>query len=87
MKDVFSGKIWIDFLCHEGESFLASKNSIGVMLNIDWFQPFKHRQYSVGVLYLAVMNLPRAIRYKRENVLLIGLMSGKHRVGRVSLHL
>ena len=76
MKDVFSGKIWIDFLCHEGESFLASKGSIRITLNIDWFQPFKHRQYAVGVLYLAVMNLPRAIRYKRENVLLIGLIPG-----------
>ena len=78
VKDMFSGKVWTDFLCHEGESFLASKRSIGVMLNIDWFQTFKHRQYSVGVLYLAVMNLPRAIRYKRENVLLIGLTINVH---------
>ena len=44
------------------------------MLNIDWFQPFKHRTYSVGVMYLVFMNLPRNIRFKWENVVLLGLI-------------
>ena len=76
MKDSFDGKIWIDFQCPRGEFFLANKGSIGVILNIDWFQPFKHRQYSVGVIYMVIMNLPRAFRFKRENLLLIGLIPG-----------
>ena len=46
------------------------------MLNIDWFQPFKHRVYSVGVMYLVFMNLPRNIRFKRENIVLLGLIPG-----------
>ena len=46
------------------------------MLNIDWFQPYKHRIYSIGVIYLAIMNLPRAIRFKRENIIIIGLLPG-----------
>jgi len=46
------------------------------MLNVDWFQPFKHRTYSVGVMYLSVMNLPRHIRFKRENIVLLGLIPG-----------
>ena len=46
------------------------------MLNIDWFQPFKHRQYSVGVIYLVNMNLPRKLRFKRENILPVGLIPG-----------
>ena len=46
------------------------------MLNIDWFQPFKHRVYSVGFMYLVFMNLPRSIRFKRENVVLLGLIPG-----------
>ena len=45
-------------------------------MNIDWFQPFKHTTYSIGAIYIAVMNLPRDIRYKRENVLLCGLLPG-----------
>ena len=46
------------------------------MLNIDWFQPYKHRQYSIGVIYLAILNLPRAVRFKRENIILVGLVPG-----------
>ena len=42
----------------------------------DWFQPYKHRIYSVGVIYLAIMNLPHAIRFKRENIIIIGLLPG-----------
>ena len=46
------------------------------MLNVDWMQPFKHTQYSVGVMYLVLMNLPRSERFKRENVFLVGIISG-----------
>ena len=34
--------------------------------NIDWLQPYKRIQYSVGVVYLVFLNLPRSIRYKRQ---------------------
>ena len=54
---------------HNGKPFLAEKNSLVFMLNIDWFQPYKHRMYSVGVIFLAITNLPRAIRFKRENII------------------
>ena len=30
----------------------------------------------MGVIYLAIMNLPRAIRFKRENIILIGVIPG-----------
>ena len=48
------------------------------MLNVDFFQPYKHVNYSVGALYAVVMNLPRNLRYKLENVVMIGLMPGPH---------
>lgn len=56
--------------------FLKAPHNYGVMLNIDWFQSFKHHSYSVGVIYLVLMNLPRAVRYKRENILLVGIIPG-----------
>ena len=46
------------------------------MLNIDWFQPYIHTASSVGVIYLAIMNLPRHLRYKRKNLILIGIIPG-----------
>ena len=56
--------------------FLSECYNYGLLLNIDWLQPYKHIQYSVGVLYIAILNLPRAIRYKRENVILYGIIPG-----------
>ena len=47
-----------------------------LMLNCDWFQPFKHTQFSVGVLYFAIENLPRDIRFERENILVVGIIPG-----------
>ena len=41
---------------------------------MDFFQPYKHLTYSVGVIY-GVLNLPRNIRYKCENVILIDVIS------------
>ena len=48
------------------------------MLNCDWFQPYKHLQYSVGVLYLTVLNLPYSVRNNIENVCLVGVLPGPH---------
>ena len=44
------------------------------MLNCDWFQPYDHSQYSVGVLYLTILNLPRSIRFKPENIIVAGII-------------
>ena len=49
------------------------------MINVDWFQPYKHIiSYSVGVILLTIMNLPRALRYKEENIILAGIIPGPH---------
>ena len=45
-------------------------------MNVDWFQTFKHIAYSVGVIYAVIINLPRAMRYKEENVMIIGIIPG-----------
>ena len=43
-------------------------------MNLDFFQPYKHVQYSMGAVYLTVLNLPRTLRYKQENIILVGLI-------------
>lgn len=47
------------------------------MLSIDWFQPFKHTTYSVGIMYLSIMNLPRSLRFRSENIILVGIIPGQ----------
>jgi hypothetical protein len=56
---------------------------LGLIINMDWFQPYDGTIYSTGVLYAAICNLPRDIRFKRENLLILGLLPGPNEV---SLH-
>ena len=47
-SDVYQGRIWRDFLAVDGIDFLSAAFCYGLMLNIDWFQPFEHHTYSLG---------------------------------------
>ena len=76
MSDVIHGSVWRDFKSVDGTRFMSHERNLALMMNVDWFQPFKHSPYSVGVIYLAVLNLPRAERFKRENILVVGILPG-----------
>lgn len=76
LGDVYDGRIWHDFHSTIGHNFLSAPMSYLVTLNVDWFQPFLHTQYSVGAMYLTIQNLPREIRCKEENVILVGVLPG-----------
>ena len=56
-------------------AILAKARNYAFMLNFDFFQPMKHQKdYSVGVFYSALLNLPRAKRFKWENNIVIGIV-------------
>lgn len=78
LSDVWDGRVWQDFQVVDGKPFLSEPYSYALMLNVDWYQPYKHLSYSIGVIYLAILNLPRHLRYKVENIILVGLMPGPH---------
>jgi len=75
LADVYDGKLWKEFQTVNGIDFLKNRRNYGFMLNFDFFQPMKHRKdYSVGVFYLALLNLPRVERFKWKNVIVIGIV-------------
>ena len=74
--DVYDGQVWREFQSDKHEHFLQDDNSLAFMLNIDFLQPFKHTTYSVGAIYITIVNLPRSVRYKSENVILVGIIPG-----------
>ena len=76
LADIYDGKIWKELKWRDGSYFFHRRNNIGIMLNCDWFPPFERTMYSVGVLYAVILNLPRAIRFKPENILIIGIIPG-----------
>ena len=59
-----------------GLSLFSDKINLGVMMNVDWFNPLRNYKHSLGDVYLVIINLPRKIRFKRENVILLGLIPG-----------
>ena len=75
LSDVYDGKIWKKFSDPEHFDFFSKPRNYGLVVNLDWFAPFKHvASFSVGAIYLVMMNLPRCERFKRKNLILVGLI-------------
>ena len=75
--DVYDGEIWKHFQTdQDGLPFLSQPHNYLLMLNCDWFQPFDHTTFSVGVLYMVVQNLLRGFRFKRDNFFVVGVIPG-----------
>ena len=78
LYDVFDGVVWKTFTDSSDELFFFSNHglNLGLLLNVDWYQPFKHSIYSVGVIFIAILNLPRHLRFRPENFILCGIIPG-----------
>ena len=74
--DIYDGAVWKQFLSFDGKPFLLEPYNLSLKLNVDWIQPFDHIQYSMGIIYLVVENLPKSERFKVENVILVGCIPG-----------
>ena len=74
--DVYDGAVWKEFLAVDGKPFLSAPYNLSLKLNVDWIQPYDRTHYSMGIIYLAVENLPRSERFKVENILLVGCIPG-----------
>ena len=72
MGDVYEGRVWKEWLPWLGRN--NGGRSLAFALNCDWFQPYKYSQHSAGAVYMVILNLPREIRYKSENVILVGML-------------
>ena len=76
MTDVYDGKIWKDWQKVSGVPYLEVPGNHLLMLNVDWFRPFKHTPYSAGVIYLVIQNLPRTVKFKPENIIIVDTILG-----------
>lgn len=77
--DKYDGEMWTSIRdLDKSEPFVEHRRSLLLTLNVDWFRPFRGHgaSYSCSAIYLTVNNLPRAVRYKKENAILVGLMPG-----------
>ncbi len=71
-KDIHTGNAW-KMLQHE-HNYFSTDHELALQYNIDWWQPHENSNKSLGVMYFAICNLPREIRYKRENLIIGGII-------------
>ena len=76
LADIYDARVWKEFSTDKYNNYLKNPGNLLLSINVDWFQPFVHTNYSVAVLYLVILNLPREVRYKIENIILIGVIPG-----------
>jgi len=86
MSDIYEGRVWKTFpssLEDQNSRFFTPEtadSNLGIMINLDWFQPFESAVYSTGAIYGVICNLPRDLRFKKENMLILGILPGPHEV-------
>ena len=86
--DIYDGEIWktfpssVDNSAEQQQFFTpnTADSHLGIMINLDWFQPFDSASYSTGVIYGVICNLPREVRFKKENMLILALLPGPDEV-------
>lgn len=74
-SDVWDGSVWRD----QHAAFLAQPHSIALMLMDDNFNPngsHARKRYSMGSICFAILNLPKHLRFRPENLLRCGLVPG-----------
>ena len=78
MSDVCDGRVWKDMYAINRNVSLTLPNNLCLALNVDWFDPCKQTPYSARVIYLSILNLPRAERFKPHNMIPAGIIPGPH---------
>lgn len=79
LVDVYDGKLWKEFQTNPlnpSESLLSNSNNISLLLNVDWFKPFKRSEYKVSAIMMTVLNLPRTERFKHKWTMVLGVLPG-----------
>ena len=78
MSDIMDGEIWQYITAHLSPNSRSSSVNIllGILINVDWVQPFKHVLYFVGIIYAVIINLPQRLCYETVNVIIIGIIPG-----------
>lgn len=72
LSDIYDGRVWKNSMSFNGVPFLSEFTSIGLMMNIDGFNHLKIVMIILLELFI-LLNLPRNIRFRSENVIVAGL--------------
>ena len=88
LADIYDGEIWKNFPDTSDVPYFTPETAdshLGIMINLNWFQPFESSVYSCGAIYGVICNLPREVRFKKKNILTLGLLPGPKEVENTKL--
>ncbi|GET66746.1 uncharacterized protein LOC109476669 isoform X1 [Rhizophagus irregularis DAOM 181602=DAOM 197198] len=81
-SDIYNSNVWKTFPFN-GDTFFTPETAtthLGLLFNLDWFQPFTYTQHSAGAIYASICNLPRTKKNKPENIIYLGFLPGPKEV-------
>ena len=73
--DIDDGPVYKSRLAMLEPSSCPDYKHLVLNINVDWLQPYKHVQHSIGTIYASISNLPRQAHYQMENMLLVSVIS------------
>lgn len=82
MKDIWDGSVLRNFAGPDGKHFLDGNGEGRLVfgINQDGANPYGNRtagkKVSIGPIYLVCLNLPPKVRYRMENIFLVGIIPG-----------
>ncbi len=80
LTDIYDRRKWKTFQDpQENLPFFRKELSdcrLGLMINLDWFQPYDNSPYSIGTIYGVICNLPHDERFKPSNILTLAIIPG-----------
>lgn len=79
MFDHMDAEVWKTFRIRPTDNvpfFEESLTNLGFSLNVDWYQGYSNSVYSVGAIYMTILNMDRKLRNLKKNVIFVGLMPG-----------
>ena len=82
-SDIYDSEVWKTFPSSDSSPFFTPETAtthLGLLFNLDWFQPFVYTQHSTGAVYASIYYLPRSERNKPENIIYLGFLLGLKKV-------
>ena len=69
LEDIKDGEVWKDFTMNPLRPSVPFLTDIGLLLNVNWFKPFKRSEYKVSAIMMT-----EEVRFRKEWTMVLGVI-------------